>query len=255
MSLLPIEVKDGDRALSSLSMTGDGMTAQAEGSNIAFITPHSGFGDQPEMPDLKISIPGASQSLQASWRLTVEYKRPNGEQLPEDKVGLPSFQSDEYMVPIPAAQAWVLRNDPLCHLEIERNGFFGGVAKLYLKIEDEEVGEVFRFRIGGRKPDAGSAKTAIDAAASAVDARLVNLSYAVGRRESKDYNGLGSRYNQFWEGNGRRFNEIIVEVILYGVNLLTKIALADSAYFRLRATQTTSLPTCRVKCYGIGVRT
>jgi hypothetical protein len=205
MSLLPIEVRDGDRVLSSLPMTGDGMTTPAEESNVAYITPHSGFGDLPEMPNVKISIPGAPQSLQASWRLTVEYKRPNGAQLPEDKVGLPSFQSDDYMVPIPASQAWEMRNDPLCNLEIERKGFFGGVAKLYLKLGETSVGEVFRFRIGGKKPEVGPAKIAIGAAASAVDSRLIGLSYAVGRRESKDYNGEGSRYNQFWEGNGRRF--------------------------------------------------
>ena len=56
------------------------------------------------------------------------------------------------------------------------------------------------------KPEFGNEEKVYIDQRAAADARLVRLSYAVTRHESKDYNGEGSRYNQFWEGYAHRFN-------------------------------------------------
>jgi hypothetical protein len=190
--LLPIEVRDGDRVLSSLPLTGDGMDTPAEESNIAFITPHSGFADTPEMPKLRISLPGASQSLEARWQLTVEYKRPGGRQLDQDKVGFPSKSPGDYGFARPASEPWQLENDQWWYRELQIGGFFGGLAKVYLKLGDKEVGEVFRLRIGGKNPDNNLARQSLAS-------RQPDLwyAYAICKHETAEYRYGGTYYNQF----------------------------------------------------------
>jgi hypothetical protein len=55
----------------------------------------------------------------------------------------------------------------------------------------------FHFRIGGKNPQAANAKQYIESLADCAPTQTLWFAYAVAKSESKDYNGSGSRYNQF----------------------------------------------------------
>ena len=188
--------------------------------SIAWIEPHGADdgSNAPDMPQLALRFQGTEQmGLKIKWKLEVIYNRPRGTNPNEAQIKA----QDEVFIPKKAEgnQPWkeeVLDgaveffNHPDWLAELQEKGFFGGEAKLtyqLLKADGSALGteSTMLFSIGGKNPDDDLAKDYIDAQATTADARLTRLSYAVGRHESKGYNGAASRYNQFWEGYARRF--------------------------------------------------
>lgn len=202
MSLLPVEVRDGDRVLTSMPEQGS-QTDKAyyqmalSDSNIAFIEPHGGTADGPRMPQLTARFPGAPESLTVSWKLEISYKRGNAwrssSTLSEDTVEIPSGSA--FSEPIPGNQGWHINDDPSWQSE-EANGFFGGTAILYAKMASNgfQKTEMFRFRIGGKNPDPAKARTYIDSIFLSK-----SYAYAIAKEESKGYGGPSHvYYNQFF---------------------------------------------------------
>lgn len=206
VSLLPIEVRDGDRVLTSLPLNEDPWTnanlqKQVADSSIAWITGNTGFADTPEMPKLNARISGGAASMNVRWRFECEYKRGNGYRQgyvadftrPEDKVGIPYRHGGGYTEDMPASQEWKIYEHSKWTQELNQNGFFGGLAKLFLKMENQPEMEVCRFRIGGRNPDEVSAKSYINSQAGAT----YWYAYAVAKHET--FGRVPGRfYNQFY---------------------------------------------------------
>lgn len=192
---------------------------QKEGS-IAWIEPHGAddASNAPDMPQLVLRFRGAEQmGLKIKWKLEVIYNRPRGTNPDVSQMKA----QDEVFIPKKAngSQPWKEETldgavEIFSHAdwiaELQDKGLFGGEAKLtyqLLKSGGSLLGaeSIMLFSIGGKNPEDGLAKDYIDTKATAADSRLTRLSYATGRHESKDYNGEGSRYNQFWEGYARRY--------------------------------------------------
>jgi hypothetical protein len=55
----------------------------------------------------------------------------------------------------------------------------------------------FHFRIGGKNPQPANAKQFIESLSNAGPQGSLWFAYAIAKSESRDYNGSGSRYNQF----------------------------------------------------------
>ncbi len=175
---------------------------------VAWIDPHGTTdGKSPEMPWPVMRILGAEQlSLKIKWKLGVEYKRPNGRKLDEDKVLIPGSKNE-----------WITENldgvieiydHPKWISEIEQKGFFGGDAELSFQLLKSDESPLMpekklMFYIGGKNPDSIKCKSYITDTATAVQQPMAWFAYAIAKHESKDYNGKGSRYNQFWNGSGR----------------------------------------------------
>ncbi|WP_029190137.1 thrombospondin type 3 repeat-containing protein [Verrucomicrobium spinosum] len=218
--LMPIEVRDGDRTLTSLPLDEDSWTTanlqkQIPDSTIALIKPHDGFGDRPEMPRIEISIPQAPTSLEVSWKIEIEYKRGNGYRAsyvqdfsrPEDKVRLPELEAgaDGMLAPRPANEVWKVWESSDWERQLDENGFFGGIAKVYAIFSSDPAHppkEVFRFRIGGKNPEESKARQYIDWKAGAT----FWYAYAIAKHETfgrvrgrfynhfyTDYQGIGGR--------------------------------------------------------------
>jgi hypothetical protein len=222
--LVPVELKDirdstnamDDRLIQLLASGTD-----TNPNGIAWIEPHSqttdqspnvyDAGDDPRMPQLEIKLTGMEQlDFQVYWKMEVIYDRPSTTQiLDEDKINIPTaddfYNMDGYIVK-PSYEPWKI------HEHMQGLPFFGGLAKISFRIEKPDGGGVIApeqtvmFRIGGKNPDPSRCKSYIDVKAGDADSRLVNLSYAVAKHESQNYNGSNSHYNQFWAGNGTRFN-------------------------------------------------
>jgi hypothetical protein len=91
--------------------------------------------------------------------------------------------------------------------ELQQKGFFGGDAELtfqLLNTDGSTLGDVttWKFYIGGKNPDDAKCKAFIDRSATSAHGNMW-FAYAIAKSESKDYNGEGSRYNQFWDKASR----------------------------------------------------
>jgi hypothetical protein len=188
--------------------------------SIAWIEPHGedNGNNGPDMPQLALRFRGSEQmGLKIKWKLEIIYDRPRGTKPNKAQIKA----QDEVFIPKKASGTQPRKEEVLVgaielfnHADwiaaLQEKGFFGGEAKLtyqLLKADGSALAteSTILFSIGGKNPEDGLAKDYIDAQATAADARLTRLSYAVGRHESKGYNGADSRYNQFWEGYARRF--------------------------------------------------
>ena len=205
-NLLPVEIRDGDRVLTSLPLNEDPWTTaniqkQVTDSSIAWITGNTGFADTPEMPKLNARISGGPSSMNVRWRFECEYKRGNGYRQayvadftqPEDKVGIPYRHGGGYTEEMPASQEWKIYEHSKWAQELNESGFFGGVAKVFMKLDNQPEMEVCRFRIGGKNPDQDAAKSYINSRAGAT----YWYAYAVAKHET--FGRVPGRfYNQFY---------------------------------------------------------
>ncbi|MES2477238.1 MAG: hypothetical protein V4640_15745 [Verrucomicrobiota bacterium] len=206
MQLLPVEVRDIDRSLTSLPLNEDPWTnaniqKQVADESIAWITGNTGAEDTPEMPKLKARIVGGPASIKVRWRFECEYRRGNGYRQayvadftrPEDKVGIPKRDDSDYTEELPVSQEWEIYEHPKWIQELNENGFFGGLGKVFLKLKDQPEIEVCRFRIGGRNPDEAVAKAYINSKAGST----YWYAYAVAKHET--FGRVPGRfYNQFY---------------------------------------------------------
>ena len=201
-----MEVRDGDRALFSLPTNEDPWTnaniqKQLADSSIAWITGNSGTAGTPEMPKLSARINGGSASMKVRWRFECEYRRGNGYRQgyvadftrAEDKVGIPTKENNHYTEEMPASEVWKIYESEKWQQELNENGFFGGLAKVFLKIENQPEMEVSRFRIGGQNPDQNVAKSYINSQAGGA----YWYAYAIAKHET--FGRVPGRfYNQFY---------------------------------------------------------
>jgi alpha-tubulin suppressor-like RCC1 family protein len=188
--------------------------------SIAWIEPHGaddGSGG-PGMPQLMLRIRGLeAMGLKVKWKLEVEHKRRNGRVVEGDRVVISApGRSGE--------QAWI-EDDFDGGLEIFENQkwkdelketvggqekftrFFAGNAVLayqLLKSDGSLLGAERKvlFYIGGKNPDDARCRDFITETAGELQPPMASFAYAIARHESRDYNGAGSRYNQFWDGHG-----------------------------------------------------
>jgi len=172
---------------------------------IAYIT---GSTANPLMPVLVASLPGAPSGIPVKWRLEVDYDRGNGYSSsfdqPVDTVTIPSSGDMMYTSwtnQMDSSQQWQISASDDWTEEIAQNGFFGGTAKLYLWLTNQNstppTAPIITFRIGGQNPvDQDGVKTYIDAQANTV-AHPFWYAYMIARKESAEY--VPDRYyNQFF---------------------------------------------------------
>lgn len=232
--LIPIELKDiqgngeaDDRVIETIPRKGqnesdnDYLQRPLSDRHVAFIEPHRGADNTPDMPRLVARLPESPQGLKVKWRLEVDYERGNGWRAPY----IQNWRSSEDLVRIPAAgqggtatftdemdanQDWRIFESQAWQTEIGQHGFFGGTGKLYLWFPGQTVPTepIITFRIGGRNPVAATAKQFINQVVSEVDNRLW-FAYAIAKEESHNYGGPDHEfYNQFFadyrrqSGNG-----------------------------------------------------
>jgi hypothetical protein len=179
--------------------------------HIAFIEPHRGTNNSPDMPRLVAALPGATTGLKVRWRLEVEYLRGNGYRAdyvqdftrPEDKVLIPEAGqggTPVFTAEMEANEGWRIFESQGWQNEIQRRGFFGGTGKLYMWLSSqtaEPTEPVITFRIGGKNPDQSFARQFIDQAAGA----QFWYAYAIARHETFGRvrtNGQIRFYNQFY---------------------------------------------------------
>jgi hypothetical protein len=167
-------------------------------TNIAWIDAHTSANNAaPRMPQLEFRIPGLRQELTIESKLAVQYDRGNGArgliQRAEDRVRLPADGSYQTV----NGDTWRIRES------YAALPFFGGEATLTYRLMDGQnevlAPQTLRFRIGGRNPEDARCRTYIEARTDAGPAENLWFAYAIAKTESKDYNGQGSRYNQFLE--------------------------------------------------------
>ena len=92
--------------------------------------------------------------------------------------------------------------------ELQQKGFFGGDSELTYtlhKSDGKALGseQKMLFYIGGKNPDDAKCRIFITQTANQRQQPMAWFAYAIAKHESKDYNGAGSRYNQFWDKAGR----------------------------------------------------
>lgn len=168
--------------------------------SIAYIEPHSGTSNVPRMPQLEARLVGgdAMTGVNVEWKLEVKYDRGNGSRTSrnqsEDTVSIPS---SGYTTK-PANEPWKVYEDAGWTAAINSGGFFGGEVTLTMKI-GEQIESKCYFRIGGKNPSDALCRQFIEAQADAGPNDGIWYSYAIAKSESQDYNGEGSRYNQFLE--------------------------------------------------------
>jgi hypothetical protein len=180
-------------------------------ASIAWIDPHRGAGNTPDMPRLVAKVIGAPSTLKVKWRLEVAYLRGNGYRAsyvedftrPDDTVMIPAATSSNpvFTAEIDGDQEWRIFESADWQQEIAQRGFFGGTAKVYLWIPSSQptaTTEPFiTFRIGGKNPDPALARTFLDTAGGTLFPYL----YAIGRHETFGrvrVNGVIRYYNQFY---------------------------------------------------------
>jgi hypothetical protein len=226
-SLLPVEVRDlrkiddggDDKVLQSIADKKQGESdndyyqREINDSQIAFIDPHRGKGDSPDMPNLAARIPNGPDSVKVKWRLEVEYLRGNGYRTDYSKaaykikeiVKVPSAGENgesTYTDEKGANQEWKMFEHADWIKEITDKGFFGGTAKVYmwLSTEEEPTKPIITFRIGGKNPEEVKAKAFIVKVVKEKDNRLW-FSYAIAKSETFSRvreNGNIRYYNQFY---------------------------------------------------------
>jgi hypothetical protein len=194
-NLLPVEIRDVKGA-----GTGDDVVIQTSSAKIdrptdaqiAFIEPHGSSDGGPMMPQIEAAITGGPLTLDVEWSLEVKYDRGNGlrtaRNQSEDTVTFPAVTKK-------VDEVWRIYQESSWAEKLSSNGFFGGHAVLKMKIGSTE--QQFHFRIGGKNPQAAKAKQYIESLADCAPNQTLWFAYAIAKSESKDYNGSGSRYNQF----------------------------------------------------------
>lgn len=144
------------------------------------------------MPQIEAAISGGPSTLDVEWSLEVKYDRGNGSRIarnqPEDTVIFPTVTKK-------ANDVWRVYQETSWTEQLSSNGFFGGHAVLKMKIGSTE--QQFHFRIGGKNPEPARARQYIEGLTDCGPTGSLWFAYAIARSESKDYNGSGSRYNQF----------------------------------------------------------
>jgi alpha-tubulin suppressor-like RCC1 family protein len=211
--LVPVELTDNNkRAQDSLIIPKQDLDERNEKS-VAWIDPHGDVSapDAPVMPQLVLRFPGTdTMELKIKWKLRVEHKRRNGRVVAADTALIPAVGEN-------GDQSWteeVLDGTLEIYTnlgwtnELQQNGFFGGNAELtyqLLRSDGTALGneEKMLFYIGGKNPDDAKCKVFITQTATQVQQPMAWFAYAIARHESKGYNGVDSRYNQFWDKAGR----------------------------------------------------
>jgi hypothetical protein len=201
VNLLPVEVKD----IKDSANTGDDVTitpwdtatqTNPTDANIAWIEPHKSATDAaPRMPQLELKISGLPATTTIQAKIEVQYTRGNGARAArnqaEDRVRIPADGSFQTV----AGDTWKIWE------AYAAETFFGGEATLTYKLmtgtTETLAPQIIRFRIGGKNPDPARARTYIESLADCNSTGSLWFAYAIARSESQDYNGNGSRYNQF----------------------------------------------------------
>lgn len=154
------------------------------------------------MPQLALRFRGTeTMGLKIKWKLKVEHKRRNGRVVTEDTVNLPWVEEAlDGTVELFANTDWIS--------QLQQKGFFGGEAELTYQLLKSDGAALstetkMLFSIGGKNPDDDKCKSFITQAANQTQPPMAWFAYAIAKHESKDYNGSGSRFNQFWEKSGR----------------------------------------------------
>lgn len=170
--------------------------------SIAWIEPHGADdgSDAPDMPQLVLRFRGTeTMGLKIKWKLKVEHKRRNGRVVAGDTVDMPWVEEAlDGTVEIFNHSGW--------SAELNGKGFFGGEAELMYQLLKSDgtplssEGKLL-FSIGGRNPDDAKCKSYINNNAMSAHGNMW-FCYAIAKSESKNYNGAGSRYNQFWDKPG-----------------------------------------------------
>ena len=206
-TLLPVEFQDiNDHAddTDDVAIAPWDTSEDIANNNIAWIDAHTSDQEPaPRMPQLKFRVPGLPEGLTIEAKLDVQYTRGNGARAPrnqaEDRVRIPA---DGNFVQV-NGNTWEIYNEADWQTELTDRGFFGGDTKLTYQIRnrgDVIVGpEEIEFRIGGESPDDNRCKDYIKGCPNAGPGGNLWFAYAIARSESRDYNGQGSRYNQFLE--------------------------------------------------------
>jgi hypothetical protein len=167
-------------------------------TNIAWIDAHTSANNAaPRMPQLELRLPGLRQGLTIQSKLEVQYNRGNGQRIfrnqTDDRVRLPADGSYQTVI----GDTWHIWDS------YSALPFFGGEATLTYRVTEGQnqvlAEQSLRFRIGGRNPEPPRARLFIESLDNAGPQGPLWFAYAIGKTESKDYNGGGSRYNQFWQ--------------------------------------------------------
>lgn len=139
--------------------------------------------DDPRMPQLEVSFPGAPAGVQVKWKFTCTYDRGNGLRKTLNQ-STDNVTIDKTSTPLPADQPWKL------HAEPEWEGdFFGGKCELTYQLVGASGTAVsqettVRFEIGGANPTLDNARSYIDETAVPDINSLLWFSYAIGKQES-----------------------------------------------------------------------
>ena len=181
-------------------------------TQIAYIEPHGAAnGADPEMPHLLAALPTGPRGLKAKWRLEVQYERGNGYRplyvqdftRSEDTVLIPSPGQDGepvFSAEMDADQEWRIFETSDWQNEIAQRGFFGGTAKLYLWFssnnESAPTEPALTFRIGGKNPNQGMAKSFINSVAGSFWHAYAIAKHETFGRVRED--GSIRFYNQFY---------------------------------------------------------
>jgi hypothetical protein len=191
--LLPLELKDvkgsGD-ADDVVIETAVQAQQNPSAASIAWIEPHLGEDDSPQMPQLEARFTGA---MNVEWKLEVKYDRGNGARTArnqsEDTVAIPT----NGFVSLSTTQPWVIYQENAWTNQISNNGFFGGAATLTVRPQGQRE-QKFYFRISGKNADNTLARHFIDAQAISEEW----FSYAIAKEETAEYRHPGGfYYNQF----------------------------------------------------------
>ena len=174
---------------------------QVQSKNIAWIQSHSSAQDAtPRMPQLELRVPGLPSGVALEAKLEVRYDRGNGARIARDQA------EDDVKIPTDGSFTVVQAGGWQIWQEYQEQTFFGGDAVLTYKLtsagNDIFGPESIQFRIGGRNPDDERCRNYVESLLDAGPTGDLWFAYAIARSESMDYNGQGSRYNQFIESSG-----------------------------------------------------
>ena len=160
----------------------------------------------PVMPGLRAWFDNAPPNLTVYWWLEVVYTRPWVPSQTQDRVFVPYSGSHQRR----SDESFKIFDHPdwLAHVKA---GFFGGdKCKLVYVVYGPNNNKltpkiVHPFKIGGENPHPKACKDYI-ISQSPTDMKW--FTYAIAKHESRDLNGEGTRYNQFW--NVKRYGGVPV---------------------------------------------